>query len=68
MTDANFEERELKAPRYLGGIYILDWTTIGADPAQSAPADPEETPKRLRRGRPATRSPFNSSTDRNNYT
>ena len=41
MTDANFKELELKAPGYLDGIYILDWTTIGAGTAQHAPADPE---------------------------
>ena len=46
MTDACFKERELKAPGYLDGIYILDWTAIGAAAAESAPADPEETPKR----------------------
>ncbi|MFM7989949.1 MAG: hypothetical protein ACKPKO_62610, partial [Candidatus Fonsibacter sp.] len=46
MTDASLKERELKAPGYLDGIYILDWTAIGADAAQPAPADPEETPKR----------------------
>ncbi|MFM7978194.1 MAG: hypothetical protein ACKPKO_02665, partial [Candidatus Fonsibacter sp.] len=46
MTDAIFKERELKAPGYLDRIYILDWTAIGADAAQPAPADPEETPKR----------------------
>ncbi|MFM7979606.1 MAG: hypothetical protein ACKPKO_09855, partial [Candidatus Fonsibacter sp.] len=46
MTGASFKERELKAPGYLDGIYILDWTAIGAYAAQSAPADPEETPKR----------------------
>ena len=46
MTDANFKERELNAPGYLGGIYILDWTAIGAGASHSAPADPEETPKR----------------------
>ncbi|MFM7978339.1 MAG: hypothetical protein ACKPKO_03405, partial [Candidatus Fonsibacter sp.] len=46
MTDADFKERELKAPGYLGGIYILEWTTIGGTAAaESAPADPEETPK-----------------------
>ncbi|MFM7984769.1 MAG: hypothetical protein ACKPKO_36150 [Candidatus Fonsibacter sp.] len=39
MTDANFKEGELKAPGYLDGIYILDWTSIGAAAAQSAPAD-----------------------------
>ncbi|MFM7978831.1 MAG: hypothetical protein ACKPKO_05900, partial [Candidatus Fonsibacter sp.] len=36
MTDASFKERELKAPGYLDGIYILDWTAIGAA-AQVAP-------------------------------
>ncbi|MFM7987903.1 MAG: hypothetical protein ACKPKO_52180 [Candidatus Fonsibacter sp.] len=46
MTNANFKERELKAPGYLDGIDILDWTAIGAAASQSAPADPEETPKR----------------------
>ncbi|MFM7988706.1 MAG: hypothetical protein ACKPKO_56275 [Candidatus Fonsibacter sp.] len=46
MTVANFKARELKAPRYMDGIYILDWTAIGAAASQSAPADPEETPKR----------------------
>ncbi|MFM7979002.1 MAG: hypothetical protein ACKPKO_06760, partial [Candidatus Fonsibacter sp.] len=47
MTDASFKERDLKAPGYLDGIYILDWTAIGAAAAaESAPADPEETPKR----------------------
>ncbi|MFM7980183.1 MAG: hypothetical protein ACKPKO_12785, partial [Candidatus Fonsibacter sp.] len=40
----DFKERELKAPGYLDGIYILDWTAIGGTVA--APADPEETPKR----------------------
>ena len=29
MTDANFKERELKAPGCLDGTYILDWTQIG---------------------------------------
>ncbi|MFM7984220.1 MAG: hypothetical protein ACKPKO_33350, partial [Candidatus Fonsibacter sp.] len=46
ITDANFKERELKAPGYLDGIYILDWAAIGAGASHSAPADPEETPKR----------------------
>ena len=46
MTDANFKERELAAPGYLDGIYILDWTAIGAASSHSAPADPEETPER----------------------
>ncbi|MFM7987970.1 MAG: hypothetical protein ACKPKO_52520, partial [Candidatus Fonsibacter sp.] len=46
MTDAIFKERELKAPGYLDGIYILDWTAIGAAASQPAPAEPEETPKR----------------------
>ena len=46
VTDANLKERELKAPGYLDKIYILDWTAIGAAASQSAPADPEETPKR----------------------
>ncbi|MFM7984621.1 MAG: hypothetical protein ACKPKO_35390, partial [Candidatus Fonsibacter sp.] len=46
MTNASFKERELKAPGYLDGIYIIDWTAIGAAAAQSAPADPKETPKR----------------------
>ncbi|MFM7978492.1 MAG: hypothetical protein ACKPKO_04175, partial [Candidatus Fonsibacter sp.] len=47
MTDASFKERALHAPGYLDGIYILDWTAIGAAAAQSAPADLEETPKRV---------------------
>ena len=46
MTDANFKERELIAPGYLDGIYILDWTVIGTGASQSSAADPEETPKR----------------------
>jgi len=47
MTDANFKERELKAPGYLDGIYVLEWTAIGAPAEQEAPAaNPEETPKR----------------------
>ncbi|MFM7990138.1 MAG: hypothetical protein ACKPKO_63565, partial [Candidatus Fonsibacter sp.] len=47
VADASFKERELKAPGYLDGICILDWTAIGgAAAAESAPADPEETPKR----------------------
>ena len=47
MTDANFKERELTAPGYLDGIYILDWTAIGAPAEQEAPAaNPEEIPKR----------------------
>ena len=47
MTDADFKARELKAPGYLDGIYILDWTAIGGTvAAEAAPADPEETPKR----------------------
>ncbi|MFM7986038.1 MAG: hypothetical protein ACKPKO_42665, partial [Candidatus Fonsibacter sp.] len=47
MTYASFKERELRAPGYLDGIYILDWTAIGAAAAaESAPTDPEETPKR----------------------
>ena len=25
MTDGNFKERELKAPGYLDGIYIVEW-------------------------------------------
>ncbi|MFM7982046.1 MAG: hypothetical protein ACKPKO_22275 [Candidatus Fonsibacter sp.] len=41
MTDANFKERELKAPGYLDGIYILDWTAVGAAAFHSAPADPK---------------------------
>ena len=41
MTDANFKERELKAPGYLDGIYILDWTAIGGTAAaEAAPANP----------------------------
>ena len=35
------KERELKGPRYLDGIHILDWTAIGAAAAESAPTDPE---------------------------
>jgi hypothetical protein len=38
MTDAHFKERELKAPGYLGGIYVLEWTAIGAPAEQEAPA------------------------------
>ncbi|MFM7980028.1 MAG: hypothetical protein ACKPKO_12000, partial [Candidatus Fonsibacter sp.] len=33
MTDADFNERELKAPGYLDGIYIIDWTAIGGTAA-----------------------------------
>ena len=60
MTNADFKERELKAPGYLDGIYILDWTAIGGTvaTAEAAPADPEETPKRAS----GERSPFSSST------
>ncbi|MFM7989463.1 MAG: hypothetical protein ACKPKO_60130, partial [Candidatus Fonsibacter sp.] len=58
MTDAHFKERELKAPGYMDGIYILDWTTNGARTAQPTP----QIQKRPRSGRPATRSPFSSST------
>ncbi|MFM7986928.1 MAG: hypothetical protein ACKPKO_47200, partial [Candidatus Fonsibacter sp.] len=47
MTDADLKERELKAPGYLDGIYILDWTAIGGTAAaEAAPANPKETPKR----------------------
>ena len=46
MTDADLKERELKAPGYLDGIYILDWTQIGGEAEIARPADPEETPKR----------------------
>ena len=46
MTDADFKERELKAPGYLDGNYILDWTQIGGGAEQETPANPEETPKR----------------------
>ncbi|MFM7986042.1 MAG: hypothetical protein ACKPKO_42685, partial [Candidatus Fonsibacter sp.] len=47
MTDASFKEREPKAPGYLDGNYIVDWTAIGAAAAaETAPTDPEETPKR----------------------
>ena len=47
MTDALFKERELKAPGYLDGIYVIEWTALGAPAEQEAPAaDPEETPKR----------------------
>ena len=46
MTDADFKERELKAPGYLDGIYIQDWTQIGGGAEQARPANPEETPKR----------------------
>ncbi|MFM7980802.1 MAG: hypothetical protein ACKPKO_15930, partial [Candidatus Fonsibacter sp.] len=49
MTDASFKERELKAPRYLDGIYILDWTAIGADAAQPAPAHPRDSKAGVRR-------------------
>ena len=28
VTDGNLKERELKAPGYLDGIYILDWATM----------------------------------------
>jgi hypothetical protein len=38
MTDANFKERELKAPGYLDGIYVLEWKAIGAPAEQEAPA------------------------------
>ena len=47
MTDAIFRERELKAPGYLDGIYVLEWTAIGTPAEQEAPAaNPKETPKR----------------------
>jgi hypothetical protein len=46
MTNADFKERELKAPGYLDGIYILDWSQIGGAAGQVVPANPEETPKR----------------------
>ncbi len=47
MTGANVKERELKAPGYLDGIYVLDWAAIGAPAEQEAPAsNPAATPKR----------------------
>ena len=36
MTYADFKARKLKAPRYLDGIYILDWTQIGGGAEQRA--------------------------------
>ena len=47
MTDGNFKGRELKAPGYLDGIYILDWAVTGEVKRDGAVAtDPEVTPKR----------------------
>ena len=48
MTDANFKERELKAPGYLGGIYILQWTAtseVEKDDEKTA-TDPRDKRKR----------------------
>ena len=44
MTDDNFKKRELDAPGYLDGIYVLDWSATSAK--RAAPADPKETRKR----------------------
>ena len=59
MTDDDFKKRELQAPGYLDGIYILDWSQIG-EGAEQAPPPPIQ--RRLQSGRPVTRSPFSSST------
>ena len=45
MTDGNFKERELKAPGYLDGIYIVDWAATGGVKRDGA-TDPQETRKR----------------------
>ena len=45
MTDDNCKKREMDAPGYLDGIYVLDWSATSAKRA-AAPADPKETRKR----------------------
>ena len=45
MTDDKFKERELAAPGYLDGAYVLDWSaTSGVK--QGTAAVPRETRKR----------------------
>ena len=49
MTDNNVKERELKAPGYLDGIYILQWTAtsrVEKDDDKTAAIDPRDTRKR----------------------
>ena len=46
MTDGNFKERELKAPGYFDGIYIVGWAVTGGGVKRDAAADPQETRKR----------------------
>ena len=54
MTDDNFKERELKAPGYLDGIYIVAWTAIGGGVKRDGAADPQETRKRASGDKVAT--------------
>ena len=62
MTYGRFKERELKAPGYLGGIYILGWATMGRGAKRGAePADPQEARKRASGDRVAIQFKYGSN-------